>query len=107
MNQADFRSQAVRVFKALSDPTRYEMVRMLASHGEVSCRTFQETFKLSPSALSHHYRVLENAGLTSTRRDRQYLFHALDGDTLRRFVPEFERTHAAAAAAPDGPALPS
>ncbi len=96
MNQADFRNQAVRVFKALSDPTRYEMVRMLASHREVSCQTFQETFNLSPSALSHHYRVLENAGLTSTRRDKQYLFHSLNGQMLRRFVPEFERTHATA-----------
>ena len=97
MNQEDFQSQAVRVFKALSDPTRYEMVRMLASHGEVSCQTFQETFRLSPSALSHHYRVLENAGLTSTRRDRQYLFHELDTGTLHRFVPDFLETHSAAA----------
>ena len=98
MNQEDFQSQAVRVFKALSDPTRYEMVRMLASNGEVSCQTFQETFRLSPSALSHHYRVLENAGLTSTRRDRQYLFHKLDTGTLHRFVPDFLETHSAAAA---------
>ena len=94
MDQGEFRMQAVKVFKALSDPTRYEMVRMLASRREVSCQTFQETFNLSPSALSHHYRVLENAGLTSTRRDKQYLFHQLDVSTLQRFVPEFVETHA-------------
>ena len=94
MDQVGFQSEAVKVFKALADPTRYEMVRMLASHGEVSCQAFQERFNLSPSALSHHYRVLENAGLTSTRRDKQYLFHKLDGATLQRFVPEFVKIHA-------------
>ena len=98
MDQSPYGGQAIRVFKALADSTRYEMVRMLASRGEVSCQTFQETFALSPSALSHHYRVLENANLTTTRREKQYLFHRLNQDTLDRFLPSFIETHGLEAA---------
>ena len=93
MDQSPYGGQAIRVFKALADSTRYEMVRMLASRGEVSCQTFQET-----SALSHHYRVLENANLTTTRREKQYLFHRLNQDTLDRFLPSFIETHGLEAA---------
>lgn len=98
MTHNDFSGQAVKVFKALADPTRYEMIRMLVAEDEVSCQTFQETFELSPSALSHHYRVLENAGLTTTRREKQYLFHRLDRNALERFLPGFVETHGGAVA---------
>ena len=99
MTDSNFGSQAVKVFKALADPTRYEMVRMLVAQGEVSCQAFQEMFDLSPSALSHHYRVLENAGLTAPRREKQYLFHRLNQETLERFLPNFVETHGVALAA--------
>jgi DNA-binding transcriptional ArsR family regulator len=98
----DFGAQAVKVFKALADPTRYEMVRMLVAYGEVSCQAFQETFELSPSALSHHYRVLENAGLTVTRREKQYLFHRLNREALERFLPRFVEIHGVPAIAAPG-----
>jgi DNA-binding transcriptional ArsR family regulator len=54
-----------RVLHALSDPVRLEIVRQLASCSEQRCGTFAAP--VSKSTLSHHLRVLREAGLTHTR----------------------------------------
>ncbi|MBI2845240.1 MAG: helix-turn-helix transcriptional regulator [Chloroflexi bacterium] len=92
---AEFSQEAVRVFKALAEPTRYEMLRMLlkCSNGELSCREFEKVFDLSKPAMSHHYRVLENAGLVSSRKEGPYVYYQLDRERLERFLPGFAQVH--------------
>lgn len=87
--------EAIKVFKALADPTRYEMVRMLlrCSNGELSCREFEKVFDLSKPAMSHHYRVLENAGLVSSRKAGIYVYYQIDRERLEKFVPGFAMAH--------------
>lgn len=91
--------EAVKVFKALGDPTRYRIVVMLAQRGELGCADFTEEFHLSLPAMSHHYRVLENAGLAMMRKEGSHVFIHLNVERLRRFVPGFEEAHVAASAA--------
>src|SRR5215467_6838655 len=69
----------VAVLHALSDPARLEIVRMLASAPERSCTDFHGVCGLTLPTLSHHLRVLREAGLTRTRIEgrRRYV-------TLRR-----------------------
>lgn len=88
-----FTRDALKVFKALSDGTRYEMVRMLVSQAEVSCAQFAQRFRKSAPALSHHYRVLENCGLMETRKEGVYTFCRLNRAQLERYLPEFCRVH--------------
>jgi DNA-binding transcriptional ArsR family regulator len=60
----------VSVLSALSDPVRLGYVQVLARHpDEVACGdVLAETdFRISKSTLSHHLRVLREAGLTHTR----------------------------------------
>jgi DNA-binding transcriptional ArsR family regulator len=85
--------EALRIFKALSDATRYEMVRMLLREGEISCSRFQECFRLSGPALSHHYRVLESCGLIEARKEGLHTFYRLNRAQLERYLPDFERVH--------------
>lgn len=85
--------EAVKVFKALADPTRYRIVVMLVERGEVGCGELAQEFPLSLPALSHHYRVLENAGLIHTRKEGSHVFFRLNGEHLRRFVPGFVEAH--------------
>ena len=89
----DFSALAVKVFKALADPTRYRIVVMLAQRGELGCADFAREFRLSLPAMSHHYRVLENAGLVRTRKEGSHVFVQLNVAWLRRFVPGFEEAH--------------
>lgn len=53
------------VFRALSDPVRLEIVRRLAGGCEVATGGFG--LPLAKSSVSHHFRVLREAGLTTTR----------------------------------------
>ncbi|GIW52488.1 MAG: hypothetical protein KatS3mg081_1843 [Gemmatimonadales bacterium] len=86
MNQAAVRD-AVKVFKALADPTRYRIVLMLLERGELGCGDLAREFPITRSAMSHHYRILENAGLVSTRKKGSHVFFRLNEDRLRLFVP--------------------
>ncbi|MBA2420960.1 MAG: helix-turn-helix transcriptional regulator [Thermoleophilaceae bacterium] len=52
---------------ALSDPVRLNIVRCLARDGECACGSF--SVSVSKSTLSHHLKVLRQAGLTQTRPD--------------------------------------
>ena len=56
-----------RVLHALSDPVRLDIVRRLAGNAECTCGEFGGP--VSKSTLSHHLKVLREAGLTRTRRD--------------------------------------
>ncbi|PXX70847.1 ArsR family transcriptional regulator [Nocardia tenerifensis] len=49
------------VLSALADPTRRRIVRMLIEEGDRPCGTFDLGIALS--TLSHHFKVLRNAGL--------------------------------------------
>src|SRR4051795_1464193 len=53
------------VLHALSDPARLEIVRRLADGDEPSCGMFE--LGLSKATLSHHFKVLREAGLVRTR----------------------------------------
>jgi DNA-binding transcriptional ArsR family regulator len=52
------------VLHALSDPIRLGIVRELADHGACNCGTF--AVPVAKSTLSHHLRVLREAGITLT-----------------------------------------
>ncbi|HEX3804216.1 MAG TPA: metalloregulator ArsR/SmtB family transcription factor [Solirubrobacteraceae bacterium] len=55
------------VLHALSDPVRLEIVRLLGAHDELSCGRLEVS--VSKSTLTHHLRVLRDAGLTYTRSE--------------------------------------
>lgn len=84
---------AVRVFKALGDPTRYRIVCALLARGEMGCAELSELFPLSSPALSHHYRVLENAGLLRSRKEGTSVYWCVNEETLERFLPGFRQAH--------------
>ncbi len=89
----DFSKQAVKIFKALADPTRYRIMTLLIERGEMGCGDFDEAFPYSKSAMSHHYRILENANLIITRKEGQHVRVRINGEILQRFLPDFAKVH--------------
>ncbi len=59
-----------RVFAALADPTRRDMVARLAS-GDATVGELAAPYDVSTQAVSKHLKVLEEAGLVSRTRDAQ------------------------------------
>ena len=69
---------------ALSDPARLEIVRRLSNGPECTCGTFD--LGLSKATLSHHFRVLREAGVVRTRPDgRKRMLSLRDDDLNDRF----------------------
>jgi DNA-binding transcriptional ArsR family regulator len=52
------------IFHALGDPVRLELVRLLARQAEITCAP--AGLDIPKSTLSNHWRILREAGLTST-----------------------------------------
>ena len=59
-----------RVFAALADPLRRDMVARLAD-GDATVNELAEPYDVTVQAVSKHLRVLEDAGMVSRRRDAQ------------------------------------
>jgi DNA-binding transcriptional ArsR family regulator len=89
----NFDRQAVKAFKALGDPNRYSILKLLVEKGELSCADFDGRLKLSKPAMSHHYRILENAGLIEVRKEGLHFYMKANMPVLRRFVPDFAQRH--------------
>ena len=62
--------QLSRVFSALADPTRRDIVARLTA-GDATVGEIADPYDVSLQAVSKHLRVLEDAGLVSRRREAQ------------------------------------
>ena len=71
-----------RVFRALADPTRREILRLLRS-GEKSAGELAMHFDMSKPSMSHHFAVLKQADLVITRRDGQQIIYALNTTVMQ------------------------
>jgi DNA-binding transcriptional ArsR family regulator len=63
--------QLSRVFQALADPTRRDLVARLAADGDASVGELAAPYDVSVQAVSKHLKVLEDAGLVTRSRDAQ------------------------------------
>ena len=60
-----------KVFSALADPTRRDIVARLAVVGDATVNELAEPYDVSVQAVSKHLKVLEGAGLVTRTRDAQ------------------------------------
>jgi DNA-binding transcriptional ArsR family regulator len=73
------------VLHALSDPVRLDIVRVLDRGEELSCSHLET--KVSKSTLSHHLRVLRDAGITRTRVTGTHRMVSLRVEDLEQRFP--------------------
>jgi DNA-binding transcriptional ArsR family regulator len=74
-------------FKALADPTRREILRLLRS-GEMSAGELAAHFEqqMSKPSVSHHFSVLRSADLITSRREGQQIYYALNTTVVQDVV---------------------
>src|SRR3954466_8297233 len=70
MKEDEMTDQLSRVFAALSDPTRRDMVARLTD-GDATVGDLAAPYAVSVQAVSQHLKVLEDAGLVTRSRDAQ------------------------------------
>lgn len=64
------------IFSALADPTRRNIVEILAGRGELSASEICDKFSISPPAISQHLKVLRDTKLVKVEKHaQQRLYH--------------------------------
>jgi ArsR family transcriptional regulator, arsenate/arsenite/antimonite-responsive transcriptional repressor len=75
--------QMATVAKALADPVRLQLVDVLRKHaGKVCVCELVPLFDLSQPTVSHHLKVLREAGLVGSERHGLWAYYYLNHDTL-------------------------
>jgi DNA-binding transcriptional ArsR family regulator len=73
------------VLHALSDPVRLKIIESIADRHERNCGSVEAS--VSKSTLSHHFKVLREAGLTHTRANGTQRLISLRRDDLEQRFP--------------------
>lgn len=82
--------QRVKILKALADPTRLCIVKLLyRSQKEMSCGEVGEQCQASKSNASYHFRTLREAGLIKVRREGQIKYTTISMETFHQYLPGF------------------
>jgi ArsR family transcriptional regulator, arsenate/arsenite/antimonite-responsive transcriptional repressor len=69
--------QTARVFQALADQTRLQIIECLRVSEQCVC-DLTEIIKAQQSRLSFHLRILKEAGLISDRREGRWIYYSLN-----------------------------
>ncbi len=77
------------LFKALADPTRVAIVNRLAAGEECCVCDLTDTFELSQPTVSHHLRILRDAGLVEAERRGTWAYYRLVPDAIGRLRDVF------------------
>ena len=79
------REQLVAGFKALADPTRLDVFRLIAAQEAPLCACdVVDRFAVSQPTISHHLKVLREAGLITVSRRGVWAYYAVDPRGLAR-----------------------
>jgi ArsR family transcriptional regulator len=75
----------VLLLQAAADPTRLAILRQLSVAGAVCACDFTDSCKVSQPTVSHHLKVLRDAGWVSTERRASWIFYSLRAEAVARF----------------------
>jgi DNA-binding transcriptional ArsR family regulator len=76
------------IFKALSDPVRWEIIQQMATVDELACATLEDTLPVSKPTISYHTKMLYHAGLISVRKSGRNYFYSLRRDVLHKLLDD-------------------
>lgn len=65
-------------FKALSDPTRREILEMLKKYERMSAGEISEKFETTGATISHHLSILKKADLISDVREGKFIYYEIN-----------------------------
>ena len=82
--------EAEKLFKALADETRLSILRQLREQGEVCACDFRACCDVAQPTVSHHLKVLREAGLVESEKRGLWVHYRLNAaklDRLRALLP--------------------
>lgn len=77
-----------QTFKALSDPTRREILQLL-QNGSLAAGDIAAKFQVSGATISHHLSVLRDAGLILDEKRGKYIYYELNMSVVDEIIGWF------------------
>lgn len=74
----------ILLLAALADPTRLEILRQLAVSAEVCACDFTDCCDVSQPTISHHLKVLRDAGVVTSERRANWVFYRIAPSLIER-----------------------
>lgn len=81
------RSQIEKISKALGDETRLRIFEAISRRRQMSCGEIVSMRGVTPATVSHHLKILSEAGLITCRREGQFVY----SEPVPEAVGEFMR----------------
>lgn len=75
-------------FRALADPTRREILRMLGQQ-DLTAGEIADRFDMTRPSISHHLNILKSAGLIDDEREGQFIRYSLNTTVLEQVIQWF------------------
>jgi ArsR family transcriptional regulator len=85
------RAQIEKTSKALADETRLRIFEAISRTGHMSCGEIVAMRGVTPATVSHHLKVLSEAGLIVCRREGQFVYSEALPETVEEYARALAR----------------
>lgn len=72
-------AKAAKVFKAIGDENRLQILSLLRNGERCACKLLED-LQISQSTLSHHMKLLCDAGIVNGRKEGKWVHYSIDPD---------------------------
>ncbi len=80
------RSQLEKISKALADETRLRIFEAISTKDQMNCGEIVSMRGITPATVSHHLKILTDAGLITCRREGQFVYSQAVPETLADYT---------------------
>lgn len=85
------RSQIEKISKALADATRLRIFEAISSTNHMNCGEIVSMRGVTPATVSHHLKILNEAGLIACRREGQFVYSQAVPETIAAYTRSLAR----------------
>ncbi|GIO29711.1 MULTISPECIES: ArsR/SmtB family transcription factor [Paenibacillus] len=88
MKETKDQQQAVKIYKALGEPTRLKIALLLKEESDQCCSVLGDKLQtVAISTLSHHLKQMAESGLLTSRKEGTFIYYTLDKEVAARYAP--------------------
>jgi ArsR family transcriptional regulator, arsenate/arsenite/antimonite-responsive transcriptional repressor len=80
------RSEIEKISKALADETRLRIFEAIAASDQMSCGELVSLRGVTAATVSHHLKILSEAGLIACRREGQFVYSRAAPETMAAYT---------------------
>ena len=85
----EYLKKAVKILKLVSEESKLRIMLLLAKKGPLTVTKIATTLEMNQSTVSHHFSLLRNADLVTTRRDGKNIYYDVNDPLWREMGKQF------------------